>query len=172
MSPARQDRVKQWNALCTRPGNGGSAGLRNTSRLPFSTREILSECGHSLMRTSRNRTAEEKFSTSRFCLVRLPPLTALFFFVFHSLSAQHAYFNPASPVQVEEALMPVATAVAEAGKQSGQPDLIFFTAKSEANISSQVRHVCDLKRTSDAPQVCNQNCFPSLSNVLGLNTSS
>lgn len=49
--------------------------------------------------------------------------------------------------------MPIATAEAEAGKQSGSPELIFFTAKSEASLPSQVRQVCNLKRTTDAPQV-------------------
>lgn len=50
-------------------------------------------------------------------------------------------------------MLPIAAAEAEAGKQSGSPDLIFFTAKSEQGIPSQVRHVCNLKRTTDAPQV-------------------
>lgn len=56
-------------------------------------------------------------------------------------------------MQIEDALLPIAVAEAEAGKQSGSPELIFFTAKSEKGIPSQVRHVCNLKRTTDAPQV-------------------
>ena len=56
-------------------------------------------------------------------------------------------------LQIEDALLPIAAAEAEAGKQSGSPELIFFTAKSEKGIPSQVRNVCNLKRTTDAPQV-------------------
>ncbi len=57
-------------------------------------------------------------------------------------------------LQVEEALLPIATAEADAAKAEGAPPaLIFFTVKSEASLPKQVRNVCDLKTVSDSPQV-------------------
>ncbi|CAM9377780.1 unnamed protein product [Ectocarpus sp. 4 AP-2014] len=56
--------------------------------------------------------------------------------------------------EVEEALLPIATAEAEAAKANGgQPALIFFTVKSEASLPTQVRNVCDLKTVPDSPQM-------------------
>lgn len=50
--------------------------------------------------------------------------------------------------------MPIATATAEAGKRLGQPEMIFFTVKSEADLPKQVRSACGLKTVSESPQVC------------------
>lgn len=49
--------------------------------------------------------------------------------------------------------MPIAEAEVKAGKEAGEPALIFFTAKSEADVPTQVRNVCGLKQVSDTPQV-------------------
>ena len=50
--------------------------------------------------------------------------------------------------------MPIAAAAAEAGKRMGQPEVIFFTVKSEAHLPKQVRNACGLKNVVESPQVC------------------
>lgn len=49
--------------------------------------------------------------------------------------------------------MPIAAATAEAGKRLMQPEMIFFTVKSEADLPTQVRNACGLRTVSEAPQV-------------------
>eukprot|EP00904_Undaria_pinnatifida_P007040 jgi/Undpi1/3466/HiC_scaffold_16.g06838.m1 len=54
--------------------------------------------------------------------------------------------------EAEDALMPIAAATAEAGKRLMQPEMIFFTVKSEADLPTQVRNACGLRTVSEAPQ--------------------
>ena len=67
-------------------------------------------------------------------------------------------FVASGGVQVEDALMPIAAATAEAGKRLRQPEMIFFTAKSEADLPKQVRNACGLKTVSESPQVSWRVC--------------